>query len=525
MFLALLILSTACTFKKGGVKNQISEGHEELYAEPDSPKTFSHGNIERIVIASTNDLHGMLNPTSIDYGIKLGGADILSQYFKILRANYGDIVLVDSGDFIPGETDNLKTVHDFYETMNYDAVTVGLNDFNLKLPKNLNSSTDLFKEFTKTSTPPLVLSNLFQLKTARTVEWEGAKPYVMKEIRGVKIGIIGLVASDIVNKTPVQNRTGLFVEEMTQSTLRHARLLRSLGADLIVVITHQGIECGEAMAELLKLPVNKVNFDPHDKKACNFDSEMGLFLERLPPHLVDVVIGGRVPHKMANFVNDTLVLSGFEAGKSLNYVEFFIDKEAHKVIKEKTVVHQPVMTCHEFFKETNDCFTEDKSVNHDKKIPAKFLGTEIVPDVESQKIQAHLQVERNFLEVMKASGADLVYAPASTGDSQLMVIEISGLELLKVLEEDFNQDNTAHWIPTLFEEKSDGLHLTIKGEKISYDKNYKILGDLESLQNQPILMKKITLSEKSLIHLSWNHSEMASDEIQSTLAAPTLPVP
>lgn len=516
LILITLILS-ACTFKKAALKNQVKEGHEELYTEPSVPKIseLAEGE-ERIVIASTNDLHGRLIPIEDSFGIRLGGKDVLSQYLKILRNQYKDLVLVDSGDFLPSDTNELKIVHDFYETQNYDALTLGLTDFNLQYPKHMSSSIDLFKEFTKSSTPPLVLSNLFQLKTGRTVEWEGVKPYVMKEIRGIKIGIIGLVAQDIVAKTPVHNRTGLFVEEMVQSTLRHARLLRSLGSDVIVVLTHDSLNCNEILAEAAKLPLAKVNFEPRAKGICDMNSDMGHFLERLPPNLVDVVVGGRTGQKNVNVINETLVLSGFPEGRSLNYVEFTVDKKTHRVLKDKTVIHQPVMTCHEFFSETRDCFTGDASVDHTKRIPAKFLGQDIVPDVENKSADiTHsvrtLEQVAGHLAYMKA---DFAYVPESEERTQLVVFEISGSELKDILEQDFNNDQTTHWLPVPFVLKNNELHLSI-----STNKNYRILSDVESLLKSPFLRHKVVSADVQN-HSSWKHIEVISDEVDSALAAP-----
>jgi 2',3'-cyclic-nucleotide 2'-phosphodiesterase (5'-nucleotidase family) len=516
--LFMVLIVSGCTFKKSALKNQIEEGHEELYSEPSEPKSVAlNEGEERIVIASTNDLRGRLSPVEEKYGIRLGGRDVLSQYLKILRGHHKEIVLVDSGDFLPPNTTELAPVHDFYETHNYDAVTIGLTDFNLKLPKGMNSSIDLFKAFTKTSTPPLVLSNFFELKTGRTVEWEGAKPYVIKEIRGVKIGIIGLIAQDIVTKTPVQNRTGFFVEDAVQSTLRHARLLRSLGTDLIVVITHQGMDCGEALAQTAKLPVAKVNFEPRAPGICDGDSDMGHFLERLPPNLVDVVIGGRTGQKNANVINETILLAGFPDGRSLNYVEFVVDKKTRKILNEKTVIHQPVMTCHEFFAETRDCFTQDESVNHDKKIPATFLGQDIVPDVESRSSQTTMVPKRSdemglFLKQMKA---DFAFVPETEGKTQLAVIELNGKEFQNILEQEYNHGDPTHWYPSPFVIKGEELHLTI-----STFQNYRILADVESLLKSPYLRSKVVTAEVQQ-YSSWNHLEVPdSDEVQTTLAAP-----
>ena len=91
--LFMVLIVSGCTFKKSALKNQIEEGHEELYSEPSEPKSVAlNEGEERIVIASTNDLRGRLSPVEEKYGIRLGGRDVLSQYLKILRGHHKEIV-------------------------------------------------------------------------------------------------------------------------------------------------------------------------------------------------------------------------------------------------------------------------------------------------------------------------------------------------------------------------------------------------------------------------------------------------
>jgi 2',3'-cyclic-nucleotide 2'-phosphodiesterase (5'-nucleotidase family) len=386
IFITLFLIS--CSVHR---KNQKIHGHFELYSEPSSPKLLELEKDEkRVVIASTNDIGGRQNPSVISLedqhykGIqetKIGGFSVIHQYFNILRANYKNIILVDSGSLFSKETD-IKEVKNFYKKNNYDAVTLGTSDFNLNHDRDVSIYVE---EFGQKSNVPILLSNLLELKTARAIEWKGTKSQILKSIDGINIGMIGLIPDDIVTQSPVKNRVGLYVENMLQSTLRHARLLKSLGADMIIVMTHQSLDCSTHLMAEENLPRGKVNFDPHDQKACLLNNSLGDYLKRLPPQLVDVVVGGRGEDKIANFVNGVLVLGGFSKGNSLNFSEFVINTKTRKLNLEKTVVHQPVMFCHEFFKETNDCFTEDKTVNHKDRIKAQFLGTEI----NSEEIELH----------------------------------------------------------------------------------------------------------------------------------------
>ena len=528
----------ACSFKKSLLENQTQSGHSELYSEPEAPKKDENKDFKRVIIAATNDIHGHYQPHQISFkdrlnentqAVGIGGIDVISSYFKILRQSYGQILMLDSGDVFSDQAQEMNFVSDFYSILEYDAIIPGLKDFNLKLPSKYRSSSDFLKDFSAKSQTPLILSNLYELKTSRIVEWPGTLPYLIREVNGVKVGILGLIADDIVEQTPVDNRIGLYVENMLQSTLSQARLLRSLGAEIVVVLTHQGLNCGEELAQELKLPLSKVNFQPDNRKACDLSSKMGEYLTRLPPGLVDVVIGGRTHQKTANVINTTIVMNGYEDGKSFSYAELFINKKTNKLQREKSVVHQPVLFCREFFKETNDCYTEDSSVDHKARVQAKFLGHKIESDSSLEKKfhyflnqQTHVAPikPKNVQSVVDFFEADISFATSASGDAKLVLLNLKGTELLNILEDDYNQGLAGHWKPSPFKLDQQILTLTIKGSSIEAEKDYQILVDIHEAQNHSLLKKFISKAEtKSLNNSSWNHPEMENDNISTQMAA------
>lgn len=532
IFLCALLVVASCSFKKSQLANQKMKGHQELYSEPEEPKLqVLEADEKRVVIAATNDMHGKHNGETVtisddhnkkDMKFHIGGKEVIKSHFNILRETYKNVVLVDSGDIF-SKANALDSVKNFYESNNYDAVTVGLRDFNLKVSSETGSSAKLFQTFAKTSKVPLLLTNLYELKTARGVEWEGTKSHLIKDAGGVKVGIIGLIPDDIVGQTPVNNRVGLFVENMLQSTLRHARLLRSLGAEVIVVLTHQGIDCASELAAGAKLPLMKVNFEPQRENICDLKNVLGVYLERLPPQLVDVVVGGRNHMKMANFVNGTLVMSGFPDGKSFSFAEFIVNGKTKKIVPEKTVVHQPVFFCQEFFKETNDCFHEDESVNHKNKIPAKFLGKPILTETiaTNEEVQDKKNGHTKPVAISKSLTqfkADLSYVPKSSGETQLFIMVMKGRELVKILEEDYNHDRKDYWQPSPFLMKDQELTVSISGMELDLNKNYRVLTDLESIQKHRSLIRQVGSYEaEALMNHSW--ASVEEDSVTSSLAA------
>jgi hypothetical protein len=538
IFLLFLVTLASCSFKKSQLENQTKSGHAELYSEPDAPKDTDSKEFRRVVIAATNDIHGHYESSEIffkdnhqkeEQSVRVGGVDFISSYFKILREQYGQVLMLDSGDLFSAKIKEMNLISDFYSTLGYDAITVGLNDFNLKLPSKYRSSSDFFKDFALKSKVPLILSNLYDLKTSRVVEWPGTLPYLIREVNGVKVGILGLIPDDIIDFTPLDNRVGFYFEGMLKSTLRHSRLLRSLGAEIIVVLTHQGLKCGEEIAQELKLPLSKVNFEAERKGICDLSEQMGEYLNRLPPGLVDVVIGGRTHQKTANIINTNLVLSGFEDGKSFSYAELFVDVKTKKLRRDKTIVHQPVYFCQEFFKETNDCYTEDSSVDHRARMPSVFLGRTVEPDASvQQKFHSFLKgnsnqtfsAPKNIQSIIDFYSGDISYINSDSGNTKLIIMILKGAEVLEILEEEYNQGQASNWKPSPFKLTQTGLEISIQGSPIESGKYYKILTDIEVAQKHPSLRKMISRSGNvTLNNASWSEPEIMKDGVSTSMSA------
>ena len=537
-YLLCFALLASCSFKKNLLENQTKEGHTELYSEPDEMEVKKIKDYRRVVIASTNDLHGHYQGHSLEFNdqhnkgkqiINIGGVDFISQYFKILRQEYGSLLLVDSGDIFSPHVSEMEFVQDFYSELGYDALTIGLNDFNLKLPKKYPSTGDFLKDFASKSKTPILLSNLYELKTARLVDWTGTLPYILKEVNGVKIGFLGILPDEIVSKTTVDNRVGLYLDNMLQATLREARHLRSLGAEMIVVLTNQGIRCGDELAQDLNLPLSKVNFEPSKTDTCDLKSPLGEFLNRLPPNLIDLVIGGGNEIKTVNFIGNTLIMNGVGDGKSFSYAEFFFDAKSGKINRAKTIVHQPVFFCQEFFKETKDCFHEDPSVDHQARTKATFLGHEVNPDTSlHQKFHYFFEKKssqsKNFLQdvfsILNTYHGDISFTSGRNEEAKLVLVDVNGAELIKILESDFNAGAARRWIPSPYHMVGKNLQLTIKGLEISPSLHYKILADIEDLQAHGLLRSYISrASNKGLHHVSWSDPGTESDIVSSSLSA------
>lgn len=391
-FLILVLLVVGCSF--GKKSNEKADGHHQLYSSPSEDDVTKLATTERrLIIVSTNDLKGQLEAQQESAQdkhspektlVSVGGAEIMARYLEILRSQYpSQVVLVDAGNALSGtlvsRSSGAKALVEMFGRLKYDALSLSSQDLaagpTMKAPLSPSGwMPHLFKD------QAVVLSNLLDLKTSKPVEWGKSTPQLLKEINEVKVGFIGLLPDDLPAKLDASVLNGLYVEPAMQAFLKQSRSLRLKGAEVIVLVMHGGIKCGVERAQDKGLPLAKVNFDPRDPKICDNDGALMRFVNELPPGSVDAVITGGGPGKVANFVNGVPVIQAFGQGTSFARVDLVWDVEKKALNSEKTKIHQPTRLCHRFFKETEDCFTEDSSIDHRQLVPARYLEKSIFPD-------------------------------------------------------------------------------------------------------------------------------------------------
>ena len=202
---------------------------------------------QAIRILWTNDLHGYVKtlyhrePWDADYESmarregRLGGFAHIATLVKKLRGEKsGRTLLLDAGDTWHGTGvavfDGGATVVNVMNALNYDAMAPGNVDF--LFPK------DVVMARVKQARFPVIAANWTDDDTGDPV----VKPYVVKEVGGVKVGIIGM-AYQWTAKTGDRSLTegwsfGLKEKEVQE----HVRELRDKEkVDLVLLLSHMGL--------------------------------------------------------------------------------------------------------------------------------------------------------------------------------------------------------------------------------------------------------------------------------------------
>lgn len=187
----------------------------------------------QIVILHTNDVHGQMEG---------GGYQKIAAFKKNLEAKGAEVLLFDAGDFSQGSKYVIdskgKSAVEMMNLAGYTAATMGNHEVDYGLDNLLSIRKDMKFDFLVSS-----------LKMDGKLLFDGGKIYELKS--GVKVGVFGLNTPETKTKTNPKNYEGKNVEfasgkELTDIAKAEVKSLKEKGADIIVCLSHLGIDSESA---------------------------------------------------------------------------------------------------------------------------------------------------------------------------------------------------------------------------------------------------------------------------------------
>ncbi|MBI4375722.1 MAG: bifunctional metallophosphatase/5'-nucleotidase [Elusimicrobia bacterium] len=187
----------------------------------------------RLNVYHTNDIHGwILSRPDPQTGVLVGGAAALA---NVIKADKGPKLLVDAGDWFQGAPEGSLTrgraLADMFNLLRYDAVAIGNHEFDFG-QANL-------KELIARIRAPALAANIYRERGGRP---PFARPWVIKEVDGIKVGIFGLISSNMPRLTFPENYQGLVFRREIDEARDAVQALRKAGATVIIALTHVGFE-------------------------------------------------------------------------------------------------------------------------------------------------------------------------------------------------------------------------------------------------------------------------------------------
>jgi len=344
----------------------------------------------RLSIVATNDLHGWVQPraTQLADGSALeeGGVAAFGGYVKILREdNPGGVILLDAGDLFQGTlVANLSegaVVIDAMNHLGYAAAAIGNHEFDYgpvgPLPTASGPGMDPFgalKARLAQAKFPILSGNIYEASSGDRPSWLGNVGMVIAEVKGVRVGIAGLVTPTTPMVTNPINVSTLRFGSLAPEAERAARELRRKGAEVVIAIVHAGGFC-------------KSLANPRDLSSCDSTGEIFEMLDHIPPGTFDAVLAGHTHTVLGHWVNGMPMIQDGAMGRAFGVVELFVDRQSRKVLADRTAIQAGIPICEQFEASLHDCDGKRaKEVAAPHLVPATFLGKEVHRDLALEKL-------------------------------------------------------------------------------------------------------------------------------------------
>ncbi|MBI5624565.1 MAG: 5'-nucleotidase C-terminal domain-containing protein [Elusimicrobia bacterium] len=166
----------------------------------------------------------------------VGGAAVLA---RAMEREKEPRILLDAGDWYQGTPEGTlskgKVMVEIYNAMGYDAIALGNHEFDF--------GVDNVKSLVKGMRVPVVGCNTYDAKTGKRVDF--LKPWIVKKIGGVKIGIFGLLTTKMGGLVLPKQIQGLEFRREVDEAKKAVAALKDEGATVIIALSHLGFETPE----------------------------------------------------------------------------------------------------------------------------------------------------------------------------------------------------------------------------------------------------------------------------------------
>ncbi len=264
--------------------------------------------MQKISVLVTSDIHGYVMPTDFSNGedLPIGLGKLMSIIEE--ERKYNAVILIDNGDLIQGSPMmyyeqkfgkySLNQMVLLANEMQYDAAVFGNHEFNFGLP--------ILKSIIKQSHFPWLSANIKEENGAYFT-----KPYVMKEIAGLRIAIVGITTPFVSFWEDPEHIKGLVFEDALKAAKEQVgHLQEKYNVNAIIVAYHGGFEKDLATGESLELTRENIGYE---------------LCQQLDN--VDVVITGHQHRELAQHLFDKAIVQPGTKGSALGKIELLFNEE------------------------------------------------------------------------------------------------------------------------------------------------------------------------------------------------------
>ncbi len=305
-----------------------------------------HGNLESTGLSLT-----LADPAGGDKPVRVpvGGAAALAGLVKALRAGAPNSLMIAGGDLI-GASPLASTLFrhestvDVMNTIGLEVSAVGNHEFDAgatELERIAEGGCAPNKTDSALSSCALApyAGARFQYLAANVIDAQGRTLFpasIVKNVHGVRVGVIGAVTRDTPNIVRPSGIAGLRFTDEADAINRAARKLKAQGVKVIVMTIHEGGELGSPQKR----------GDWNDATCPDAHGPIFEIAKRVTKD-VDVIFSAHTHQGYRCVVDGRVIIQGTSYGRGISVVDIAIDPKTRKVIPSLTrSINLPVVNEH-----------------------------------------------------------------------------------------------------------------------------------------------------------------------------------
>lgn len=276
-----------------------------------------------IQILTVSDWHGQLDPIAVTGVGNVGGAAVLSTYFKNERTANPNTLLFTAGDAV-GATPALSAFFQDTPTieamrlMGFDADTLGNHNFDSGLSR-LRDQVALAGSTSAAGKPfTYVSANLTNLEAESLAD---IKPYQIFEVAGVKVAVIGITNPEAPSLVFPGNFGSIEITDPVSQANKAKAQAQADGAQVIIALTHQGITGSDPATGLATGPL------------IDFANNIGGF---------DLIVGDHTDLQYSGYHNNALVVENRSKGLTYARINLRVDPGNGRIISRSVTFVTPL---------------------------------------------------------------------------------------------------------------------------------------------------------------------------------------
>lgn len=329
--------------------------------------------MKKISVLATSDVHGYIMPTAFSGELDLPlGLGKLATVIEEER-DHNSVLLIENGDFIQGspltyyeqsfENGKDNSVIRLANALHYDLAVFGNHEFNFGLP--------VLNKVVEESDYPWLAANI-----KRKDGGYFTKPYIIKEIDGVTIAIVGITTQFVPIWEAADNIEGLIFEDAFEAAKREVEWLHANHQiDVMIIAYHGGFECDLETGAVLESSRENVGY-----QICKeIDG-------------VDVVITGHQHREIAQHLFGKAVVQPGTKGVCLGKIELSINESGKLEKAEPSLVYMDDVPLNGAIRDLIAPVHKKTENWLDQKI-GKIVGDMLISSPFTARLEGHPYVE------------------------------------------------------------------------------------------------------------------------------------